>query len=107
MSDPTAQTLAGSDTLQIDWYRTGAQRVYVTFTERGCRDLSGPGFGTTFLLRSGFDEIAFKLITATWYQDVPREQVAMVREIAMSYPLRTGYGSCRCRPESVEICRRE
>lgn len=75
-----------SSNLQIDYLKNfmpnGA--VVVTFTERGNRDLLGPGFGTSFLIKNGFDVIAVKTNIDIWYENLSPQILEIILECIQS-----------------------
>jgi tetratricopeptide (TPR) repeat protein len=55
------------------------------------------GFGIDFLHRNGFDVVAFKSSSASWFQDYPTQTAALIEAFLASrgntYTLRVGYGT--------------
>lgn len=98
MDNLLTDTLFGSDTLRVDHHRIHARpctRLAVTFTSFGNQELDGLGFAGRFLLREGYDLLAFKLVGETWYQGVPAElfEWLRLRMARFCYHRRVGYGS--------------
>jgi len=92
-----AQTLFKSQDLQVDLFRGAEQpgTLAVTFTPFDNRTLEGAGFGSDFLLKNGFDVLAFKSVGDTWFQNVPSALLSELDEklAAMGYARRVAYGS--------------
>ncbi len=87
-----------SNTLQVDHFHVegpGCRGVAFTFTGWGHRNLSGYGYGSHFLIKEGFDVVAFKLIVEDWYQSVPESLLEQInRHVAgFHYHRRLAYGS--------------
>ena len=70
-----------------------ADWVVVSFTERCNRDLDGPGFGTEFLLREGFDVLAVRNAVDDWYMSIGDGEIAALNGILQPYERRGSYGS--------------
>jgi hypothetical protein len=70
-----------------------AEWVVVTFTERCNRDLDGPGFGTDFLLREGFDVLAVRNCEDDWYVDLTPDDLQAMNQALEPYGNRASYGS--------------
>ncbi len=76
---------------------TPTNTLAVTFTERGNRELEGPGFGTEALTKYGIDVISVKTRQDAWYQNLTSDIISSV-ELFLSrlrprYQAITGYGS--------------
>jgi tetratricopeptide (TPR) repeat protein len=74
------QTIFSNDLYKVGFFpaETPSQTLFFTFTERGFRKLDGPGFGTLFLTKLGYDVISVKSLFDHWYQDLPLELIACV-----------------------------
>ena len=90
-------SLLSRATLQVDLIRAGegVGRLACTFTPFKNRQLEGVGYAGEFLLKRGFDVIAFKSSTDDWFQSVLPNELAHVRSaIAQGgYQECVGYGS--------------
>ena len=93
----TSQAVFRNGYLHADLFRSCGERrsgwVVVTFTERCNRDLEGPGFGTEFLLREGFDVLAVRNGQDDWYANLDLEELAALRGALEPYTQRATYGS--------------
>lgn len=67
--------------------------VVITFTERCNRDLEGPGFGTAFLLREGFDVLAVRNSEDDWYVHLGPDELDAMTTALEPYDDRASYGS--------------
>lgn len=92
-------TIFRSPHYQVDFYPADfpTDKVAITFTERTYRNLKGSGFGTSFLIKNGFDVIAVKSSVDHWYQDTPADLVPAVNGFlstrSVRYVWRASYGS--------------
>lgn len=84
-----------NDGCRIDFHRTttSPRGLIYTFTPFMFSRLSDEGFGVNFLLREGFDVVAIKSITDSWFQDVPPEAVQLAAELSSTYQYVVNYGS--------------
>ena len=84
-------------TLHADLIRAGAgaERVACTFTPFKNRNHEGLGYAGQFLLKRGFDIIAFKSSSDDWYQSLLPEDLECVRSAILKgdYSSCLGYGS--------------
>ena len=57
------------------------KKIAFVFSPSMNRELTGFGFGGSFLLNNGFDLIAFKLIDDSWFQNVPNRILNDINKI--------------------------
>jgi hypothetical protein len=97
-------TISSKNILSTEQYRidfitagSGSNRLAFTFSEAGNRQLDGPGFGGKFLIDSGFDVVAIKSASDTWYCDFGVSYTDKILEYLSStggnYSWHCGYGS--------------
>jgi len=83
--------------LHVDLIRagSGARRLACTFTPFKNGDADGVGYAGDFLLRRGFDVIAFKSTVDDWFQSLLPQDLDAVRSSILSggYQWCVGYGS--------------
>ena len=74
-----------------------ADKVVVTFSELGHRDLDAPGFGTTFLIKNRFDVVSIKSRRDKWYSDFDLDALKRVAAhldtLPRKHEIRATYGS--------------
>jgi len=69
-----------SGDLKADFFRCDLPRkdLIITFTERTHRDLEGPGFGTSFLLKRNCDVLAIKTNRDIWYSNLTEDHIQAI-----------------------------
>jgi len=87
-----------SKTLKVQFFSMndgGRRPLAVTFTPSNNKQLDGTGFGGDFLLKSGFDVLAFKSSVDGWFQEVPAELFSAINAFVADrgHERRVGYGS--------------
>ena len=98
LPEPRTENLLARDDLRIDYFMAGrvpSRAVVFTFTPWNHGVVDGLGYGGRFLLRAGYDVVAYKLAVDNWYQSVPRESFARIHECLApaNYERRMAYGS--------------
>ena len=90
-------SLLSQATLQVDFIQAGrgARRLACTFTPFNNRTLEGVGYAGEFLLKRGFDIIAFKSSADDWYQSLLPDDLAQIFSFIAQRDYRecVGYGS--------------
>lgn len=94
----SAGILLETDDLRVEFFRTArptTQSLAFTFTGWGERERSGYGYGGRFLLKEGYDVVAFKLVEDNWYQSVPERVFERIDAClaGRAYRQRVAYGS--------------
>lgn len=92
-----SQAVLRKEQLRADLFRSRptshAEWIVVTYTERCNRDIEGPGFGTEFLLREGFDVLAVRNAKDDWYVHLGAHELRTLNEALDPYHHRASYGS--------------
>lgn len=89
------EILVSDPNLRIDYSRCGEspKGLAYTFTALGFKKANGPGFGTEFLLKNGWDVVSFKALRNSWYQDVTEEMLEKAATVGQGYSDIVTYGS--------------